>query len=79
MARWVCFLLIALATGIRSRSDTTSWPWEEHRASSAEELQELLRTVLAETDTAEVTVEEPGDAEAQERTLRERTARISKD
>ena len=78
MARWVCFLLIALATGIRSRSDT-SWPWEEHRASSAEELQELLRTVLAETDTAEVTVEEPGDAEAQERTLRERTARISKD
>ena len=78
MARWVCFLLIALATGIRSRSDT-SWLWEEHRASSAEELQELLRTVLAETDTAEVTVEEPGDAEAQGRTLRERTARISKD
>ena len=78
MARWVCFLLIALATGIRSRSDT-SWLWEEHRASSAEELQELLRTVLAETDTAEVTVEEPGDAEAQERTLRERIARIRKD
>ena len=60
MARWMCFLLIALATGIRSRSDA-SW-LGKHRASSAEELQELLRTVLAETDTAEVTVEEPGDA-----------------
>ena len=78
MARWVCFLLIALAAGLRSKSDS-AWPWEEHPASSAEELQELLRTVLAQSGAAEVTVEEPGDAVAQEGTLRERIARIRKD
>ena len=78
MARWVCFLLIALAAGLRSKSDS-AWPWEEHPASSAEELQELLRTVLAQSNTAEATGEEPGDAVAQEGTLRERIARIRKD
>ncbi|CAE6958645.1 ANKRD50 [Symbiodinium sp. CCMP2592] len=72
------FLLIALAAGLRSKSDP-SWPWEEHRPSSAEELQELLSTVLAQSSAAEVTVEEPGDAEARERTLRERIATITKD
>ncbi|CAE7334095.1 unnamed protein product [Symbiodinium sp. CCMP2456] len=70
MLRLVGFLLIALAAGIRSKSETP-WPWEEHSASSAEELQELLRTVLR---TAEATREEP-DA-TQERTLRERIASI---
>ncbi|CAE6940022.1 KIDINS220 [Symbiodinium sp. CCMP2592] len=78
MLRLVGFLVIALATGLRSKSDS-AWPWEEHRASSAEELQELLSTVLAESSAAEVTVEEPGDAEARERTLRERIASIRKD
>eukprot|EP00439_Symbiodinium_sp_Y106_P001201 s1725_g1.t1 len=78
MARWVCVLLIALATGLRSKSDRP-WPWEEHPASSPEELQELLRTVLAQTNSAEVRVEEPGDAEMQERTLRQRIASIRKD
>ncbi|CAE6958636.1 ANKRD50 [Symbiodinium sp. CCMP2592] len=78
MARWVCFLLIPLATGIRSKSDTP-WPWEEHPASSAEELQELLRTALAQTRPNEATGEEPGDAVAQEEALRERIASIRKD
>ncbi|CAE6958695.1 unnamed protein product [Symbiodinium sp. CCMP2592] len=78
MVRWVGFHLIALAAGLRSKSDP-SWPWEEHRASSAEEVQELLSAVLAQSNTAEVTVEEPGDVEAQEKTLRERIARIRKD
>ncbi|CAE7588513.1 KIDINS220 [Symbiodinium sp. CCMP2592] len=78
MLRLVGFLLIALAAGLRSKSDP-SWPWEEHGPSSAEELQELLSTVLAQTSAAEVTVEEPGDVEARERTLRERIATITKD
>ncbi|CAE7458203.1 unnamed protein product [Symbiodinium necroappetens] len=74
MARLLAFLLIALAAGIRSKSDTP-WPWEEHPVSSAEELQELLRTVLR-TSAAD-TREEP-DA-AQERKLRERIASIRED
>ncbi|CAE7361086.1 ANKRD50 [Symbiodinium sp. CCMP2456] len=80
MARWVGFLLIALAAGLRSKSDAI-WPWEERPASTAEaeELQELLRTLLAETNSAEATREGPRDAEAQERTLRERIDRIRKD
>ncbi|CAE7816722.1 unnamed protein product [Symbiodinium sp. CCMP2592] len=78
MARSVCFLLIALAAGLRSKSDS-AWAWEEHPASSAEELQELLRTVLAQSSAAEATGEDPGDAAAQEGTLRERIARIRKD
>jgi len=78
MERWVGFLLIALAAGLRSKSDL-AWPWEEHPASSPEELQELLSTVLAQTNAAEATKEGPGDAEAQERTLRERIDRIRKD
>ncbi|CAE7238392.1 unnamed protein product [Symbiodinium sp. CCMP2592] len=76
MARWVCFLLIALAAGLRSKSDL-AWPWEEHPASSALELQELLLISLAQSSAAEATREEPGDAH--EGTLRERIARIRKD
>ena len=81
MVRFVGFLVIALAAGIRSKSDQ-AWPWEEHPASSPEELQELLRTLLAQ-NTAEATREEPpsdtGDAVAQEETLRERVASIRED
>ena len=78
MVRLVGFLLIVLAAGIRSKSDTPG-SWEEHPASSAEELQGLLRTVLVESSRAEATREEPGDAEAQERTLRERIASVRED
>ena len=45
--------------------------------SSAEELQELLRTVLADANTA--STETTGDAEAQERMRREQVAIITKD
>jgi len=76
MVRVVGFLLIALAAGFRSKSDSAS-PWDEHRVSSAEELQELLRTVLADANTA--STETAGDAEAQERMLREQVAIIMKD
>ena len=78
MVHVVGFLLIALAAGFRSKSDPAS-PWDEHRVSSAEELQELLRTALAEANTAEATGEDPSDAVAQEEMLREQVALIMKD
>ncbi|CAE7569173.1 ANKRD50 [Symbiodinium sp. CCMP2456] len=78
MALLVSFLLIALAAGFRSKSDP-ALPWQEHRVSSAEELQELLGTVLAEANTAKASKEVAGDAEAQEDVLREHVAIIMKD
>ncbi|CAE7588596.1 unnamed protein product [Symbiodinium sp. CCMP2592] len=78
MVHIVGFLLIALAAGFRSKSDPAS-PWDEHPASSAEELQGLLRTALAEANTSEAAGDEPSDAEAQEEILKERVAIIMKD
>ena len=67
-----------VAVGLRSEHHPV-W-WHEHPASSAEILQELLTTSLAAAGaTAQDSKEEPGDAEAQERTLRELVSTIRQD
>ena len=63
------------AVGLRSEHHPVLW--HENPTSSAEKLQELLRTSLAAaTATAEASKEERGDAEGQELTLRELVSRI---
>ncbi|CAE7588566.1 unnamed protein product [Symbiodinium sp. CCMP2592] len=67
----------ALCVTVALRSEHHPVLWHEHPTSSAEKIQELLTTSLvAATAEVESSREEPGDAEAQERTLRERIARI---
>jgi len=59
----VPFLLFTLAAGLRLNNDPVR-PWEEHPASTAEELQELLASMIAEAGTVEVPHKADG-AEAQ--------------
>ena len=66
------FMLLTLAAGLRLNNDPV-WPWEEHPVSTAEELQELLRSVLAEAGTVEP-LPKVGRAEAHELELRELVA-----
>ncbi|CAE7414653.1 ANKRD50 [Symbiodinium sp. CCMP2456] len=84
MVRFTSLVLAAFAAALHVavgfRSEHHPVWWHEHPTSSAEELQELLTTSLAASAaTAEGRKEEPGDAEAQERTLRERVARVRED
>jgi len=82
MVRFISMVLATFAAalhvvlGVRSEHHPV-W-WEEHPASAAEKLQELLRARLVAAD-AVATAEAQGDTEAQERTLRERVARIRED
>ena len=67
-----------VAVGLRSEHHPV-W-WHEHSVSSAEKIQELLTTSLAAAGaTAQDSKEEPRDAEAQERTLRELVSTIRQD
>ena len=70
------FLLLTLAAGLRLNNDPV-WPWEEHPVSTAEELQELLRSVLAEAGTVEP-LQKGGGAQAQEVELRKVVADMQK-
>ena len=70
------FLLLTLAAGLRLNNDPV-WPWEVHPASTAEELQELLRSVLAEAGTVEPP-QKGGGAQAQEVELRKVVADMQK-
>ncbi|OLP82814.1 hypothetical protein AK812_SmicGene36496 [Symbiodinium microadriaticum] len=58
------FLLLTLAAGLRLNNDPMR-PWEDHPASTAEELQELLTIMIAEAGTVQVLLK-AGGAEAQE-------------
>ncbi|CAE7414617.1 unnamed protein product [Symbiodinium sp. CCMP2456] len=86
MVRFTSLVLAAFAAALHVavgfRSEHHPVWWHEHPASSAEKLQQSLRTIL--TDSTDVTTqaksaEARGDAEAQERTLREQVAIIRKD
>ena len=70
------FMLLTLAAGLRLNNDPV-WPWEEHPASTAEEIQELLRSVLAEAGTVEP-LQKSGGAQAQEVELRKVVADMQK-
>eukprot|EP00439_Symbiodinium_sp_Y106_P020339 s6085_g2.t1 len=87
MVRFISLVLDAFATtlhvvvGVRSENHPVLW--HEHSASSAEKLQQSLRTILTDS-TSDVTTqantaEARGDAEAQEQMLRERVVRIKED
>ena len=65
----VRFMLLTLAAGLRLNTDPVGW-WEEHPVSTAEELQELLRSVIAEAGTVEPLLK-AGKVKAQEVELRE--------
>ncbi|CAE7892329.1 Kidins220 [Symbiodinium sp. KB8] len=70
------FLLLTLAAGLRLNNDPMR-PWEDHPASTAEELQELLTSMIAEAGTVQVP-HKAGGAEAQEVELRKVVADMLK-
>ena len=70
------FLLLTLAAGRRLNNDPVR-PWEEHPASTAEELQELLTSMIVEAGTVQVP-HKAGGAEAQEVELRKVVADMRK-
>ena len=70
------FLLLTLAAGLRLNNDPMR-PWEDHPASTAEELQELLTSMIAEAGTVQVR-RKAGGAEAQEVELRKVVADMRK-